>query len=127
VPVDVAAEALNRCRRRIRLGISDGRSLERCGGQLGVVIPRLGLWSLTYVVQGVRHLRAGNPVTLYSPGDFYVRFPQGANIGASVYVDPATGIAYAADGGGYQLTPWKAVTNARPGALGVISPYQFVG
>lgn len=94
---------------------------------LGLILPRPGLWSLTYVNQGVRYVRSGKPITLATTGDFWVKFPQGANIGAIVYADPATGIAYAADGGGFTRTKWKAVTTAAPGCLGVISPYSHIG
>jgi hypothetical protein len=94
---------------------------------IGLVQPRYGRWPLTYVSKGVRFVRAGKPITLCVTGDFWVKFPNGANIGASVYADPATGIAYAADGGGFVLTKWKAVTNVRVGGLGVISPYPQIG
>lgn len=90
---------------------------------LGLVQPRYGLWSLTYVQKCVRYVRAGKPITLCASGDFWVRFPFGALIGATVYADPATGIAYSADGGGFIATKWKVATNTRPGCLGIISPY----
>lgn len=103
-------------------------NVQMANGQLGVVQPRWGLWSLTYFIRGVRYVRAGKPVTLYCSGDFFLRFPQGANIGRPVYADPATGIAYATDGGGsYVLTKWKTAANIKPGNLGVISPYNFIG
>lgn len=93
------------------------------GGQLGIVMPQRGGWLLTYTQQGVRYLRAGKPVTLWASGDFYLRFPQGALIGNPVWVDPATGIAYGADGGGYVRTKWTVITNTAPGCLGIVSPY----
>lgn len=95
------------------------------GDLYGIVQPRAGLWSLTYWQAGVRYLRAGKPVTLYTSGDFYLRFPTGAIIGNPVYTDPSTGIAYAADGGGFLLTPWRVVTNIRPYCLGIVSPYPL--
>lgn len=94
---------------------------------IGLVQPRYGLWSLTYVLKGVRYVRAGKPITLCVTGDFWVRFPFGARIGDIVYADPATGIAYSADGGGFIATKWKAVTNTNPGCLGIISPYSHIG
>lgn len=102
-------------------------NVRMANGLLGLAQPRAGLWSLTYWRRGVRYLRAGKPVTLYAAGEFYVRFPLGTLIGNPVYCDPATGIAYGSNLGGYILTSWVAVTNVRPGALGVISPYQYIG
>jgi hypothetical protein len=99
---------------------------QSAGSTIGLVQPQWGAWGLTYISRGVRFVRAGKPITLAASGDFYVRFPNGASIGASVWADPATGIAYAADAGGYQLTKWKAATNVAPGGLGIISPYGSI-
>lgn len=100
-------------------------NVRMAGGVLGLVMPVPGRnWGAVYWSRGVQYLRAGKPCTLYSSGDFYVRFPLGGLIGSPTWVDPATGIAYGADGGGFVLTSWTAVTNVRPGSLGVISPYQ---
>jgi hypothetical protein len=102
------------------------------GGQFGIAIPRPGLWAVTYWLRTpnappVRMLRAGKPCTIYSSGEFYVRFPLGALIGNPVWVDPATGIAYGSNAtGDYVETKWTAVTNARPGSLGIISPYTVI-
>lgn len=90
---------------------------------LGLIVPRFGLWSAVYLQAGVWYLRKGKPVTLAVKGDFWVRFPYGAIAGCPVYADPATGIAYAADGGGFALTNWQAVTDAPAGGLAIISPY----
>lgn len=93
------------------------------GRTLGIVVPRFGLWSVVYCQSGTWFLRAGKPVTLAASGDFFLRFPGGAYLGNSVYADPVTGIAYAADGGGFVLTKWRVVTNAAPGGLGRVTPY----
>jgi len=84
---------------------------------------RIGEGQATFIVGGVRYLIAGKPITLADTGVFWVRFPQGAFIGAVVYTDPASGIAYAADGGGFIATKYRVTTNTAPGALGIISPY----
>ncbi len=56
-----------------------------------------------------------------------MRFPADALIGNTVWVDPATGIAYGSNAtGGYVETKWTVVTNVRPGSLGVISPYAVI-
>lgn len=94
---------------------------------LGLILPRYGLWSMSYWSQGAFYLRAGKNVTLATAGDFWVRFPYGAFIGASVYADPATGIAYTADGGGFERTTWTVITDAQAGGLAIISPYAFIG
>ncbi len=101
------------------------------GGRFGLVQPRFGLWPLTYLQPNppgppVRMLRAGKPCTLYTSGDFYVRFPQGASTRSTVYIDPATGIVYASQTGGLIQTNWITCQNVRPNCLGVISPYQFI-
>lgn len=77
----------------------------------------------TFFQRGVRYLIAGKPITLADSGVFWVRFPQGAFIGATVYIDPATGIAYSTDNGGFIPTKWRVTTNTAVGALGIISPY----
>ena len=100
------------------------------GFPIGLALPRRanfpGEGSAIYFIRGVRYLRSGKPVTLAETGEFWVRFPQGAWIGANVYADPATGIAYATDGGGFELTKYTAITNASPGCLGIISPYTLI-
>lgn len=84
---------------------------------------RAGEGQATFVQNGVRYLIAGKPITLGDTGVFWVRFPQGASIGAIVYIDPATGITYAADGGGFIPTKYRVVTNTPVRGLGIISPY----
>lgn len=96
------------------------------GAQYGIVQPTWGRWPLTYWFKGVRYVRAGKPVTLYVSGDFWVKFPNGALIGQTVYIDPATGIAYGADGGGFVATKFQVTTNTRVGSLGIISPYTRI-
>jgi hypothetical protein len=96
------------------------------GAQYGIAMPVWGRWPLTYLSRGVRFVRAGKPITLWGSGDFYVRFPNGALIGNTVYIDPATGITYGADAGGFVATKWRVVTNARPGELAIISPYGSI-
>lgn len=96
-------------------------------GALGVIVPRRGLWAVVYPRLGVWYLRAGKPVTVAATGDFFLRFPGGAYIGNPVYADPATGIAYAFDPGGFVLTKWQVVTNCPPGALAKVSPYINIG
>jgi hypothetical protein len=101
------------------------------GGQYGIAQPvwtfRWGSWGLTYISGGVRFVRAGKPITLYVSGDFWVKFPNGALIGQTVYIDPATGIAYGADGGGFVATKFQVTTNTAVGGLGIISPYTRIG
>ena len=98
------------------------------GALYGIVMPRPGTWELTYMQRSpgsppVRMLRAGKPVIVWVSGDFYLRFPLGALIGATVYTDPATGIAYGTNLGGYIATKWSVTTNVAPGGLGIVSPY----
>ncbi len=96
-------------------------------GQLGIIMPRPGRWDLTYWQRGIYYLRAGKPVTLWVSGDFYLRFPQAAFIGNTVWVDPATGIAYGSNvTGGYVQTKFTVTTNASVGGLAVVSPYMVM-
>lgn len=85
--------------------------------------PRRGEGQATFVQRGVRYLIPGKAITLADTGVFWVRFLQGANIGAVVYIDPSTGYAYAADGGGFTPTKYRVTTNTAVGGLGIISPY----
>jgi hypothetical protein len=99
------------------------------GFAFGLALPRrgnfLGEGSAVYFRGGTRYLRSGKPITLAESGEFWVKFPQGAWIGANVYTDPATGIIYASQTGTLVLTKYRAITNAAPGALGIISPYAY--
>jgi hypothetical protein len=70
------------------------------------------------------YIRPGYQVTMCSAGDFWTRFPAGAEPGQRVYaslVDGAPISGYAADS---ELTPWTVVTAAAPGDLAIISTYR---
>lgn len=97
------------------------------GASIGIIVPRFGLWSLTYFQSGTWFLRSGKPVTLAVRGDFWLRFPYGAAISQTVYADPSTGIAYGADGGGFTRTVWSLLTNCDAGSLAKVSPYPTFG
>jgi hypothetical protein len=107
-------------------GVTTNTEIE--GGRIGLVMPAPGRnWQATYWERGVQYIRAGKPCTVITSADLYCRFPLGGLIGSPVWVDPATGIPYAVDGGGYVPTRFTLVTDTPAGALGVISPYQFQG
>ena len=116
---------------------------------LGLVLPqpfryaRNG-WMLAYwdPARGLV-LRSGMMITLAAQGDFWVRFPLGAQVGQQVWANqadgtPATGIVnpwtagssvpagsadYTAGAGAYQATCWTAMTAALPGELALISSF----
>ena len=89
------------------------------GGLLGFVLPVVQWWNYQRVrptrdASGypVLELRAGLPCVLAATGDFYARFPFPAQAGQRVFVDPATGLPYGADGGGYVATKWTVMESS---------------
>jgi len=94
-------------------------------GLLGFVLPVIGAWrwDRAYRCKGLTILRPGLPCVLAIAGDFIARFPLGAQAGAQVWTDPATGLPYTADGGGFIATPWTAMQSGGPGARCRISSF----
>ena len=83
------------------------------GALLGFVLPIRGMWNwqrctrtpLGAAVRGLI-LRSGLAVTLAAAGDFVTTFPFGGQAGDQVFTDPATGVPYAGNPGGFVATPW---------------------
>lgn len=69
-------------------------------------------------------IRPGLPVTMYTRGDFWVRFPAGAVMGNRVYADPTDGTPISGPADGAELTPWTVVRSAGPGQLAIISTWS---
>ena len=122
---------------------------------LGYVLPqpeRYGRngWNLAYWNDEVANpglvLRLGQMVTLAAKGDFWTRFPAGAQVGAQVFADNLDGTAwvesvvYDSNGnpvldshghivmsnqapGGAQATGWTVMTCAQPGGRALISSW----
>lgn len=89
------------------------------GGFLGIVLPIVQWWNWqrAYPQRGPDCsrqivLRPGTALVLASQGDFIVRFPLPVQAGAAVYVDPATGLPYGANPGGYVRSAWVAMRSA---------------
>lgn len=89
------------------------------GALIGFVLPVVQFWNFQRVrptrdAAGypVLELRAGLPCVLASTGDFYARFPFPAQAGSQVWVDPATGLPYGADGGGFVATKWTVMESS---------------
>jgi hypothetical protein len=90
------------------------------GAVLGFVLPVQWLWnrhSISWRHDGLPVLAGGRPVVVGSVGDFFTPFPDGAQQGAQVYVDPATGLPYSQDNGGYVASPWVAMNDSDAGHL----------
>lgn len=86
------------------------------GGLIGFVLPVVQWWNWQRVAPTrdaagypALQLRAGLPVVLASTGDFYTRFPFPAQAGSRVFVDPATGLPYGSDLGGFVATKWTTM------------------
>jgi hypothetical protein len=56
-------------------------------------------------------LRAGLECIVALAGDFVTTFPLGALVGSRVWTDPATGVPYGEDHGGYVATRWTVMQN----------------
>lgn len=91
---------------------------------LGFVLPIIATWQRVRVDLGRFYIRPGLEVTLCSRGDFYARFPDGAQRGQPVYASTLDGSpisGYAADA---ELTQWSVVTSCGPGQLAIISTWS---
>ncbi len=94
---------------------------------LGLVAPLPGYWRHATTRWG-RLIRPGYQTTLYSTGDFWLEFADGAQPGADVYASLVDGSAKA----GYvdsppadaELTPWNVIVGCEPGGLAVVSTWN---
>lgn len=102
------------------------------GAHLVFVLPVVGMWNWNRCYPNRVApcgppqiiLRAGLEVVPAVQGDFLTRFPLGAQAGARVWTDPATGLAYDANlTGGYIATPWTVITNCGCNGLARISSF----
>lgn len=94
---------------------------------LGIVAPTAGFWRVAQTAHG-RIIRPGYQAFMYSMGDFWLQFADGAEPGALVYASLVDGAAKA----GYvdsppadaELTPWNVIVGCGPGGLAVISTWN---
>lgn len=102
------------------------RSDKVAGALLGFVQPVAGFRrQLTRpTAQGVI-IRPGYQVTLFSSGDFYAHFADGALAGARVYASDVDGRAISGQAAGATITPWFVNTNCAPGGLAIISTWSI--
>lgn len=69
-------------------------------------------------------IRPGLPITMYRRGDFYCRFPAGAQLGARVYANLSDGTPISGYADDAEETPWTVARSAGPGQLAVISTWS---
>lgn len=86
---------------------------------VGFVQPVAGLWRLR---MQSRAIRPGYEVTLFSRGDFYVQFPNGAELGAVVYASVLDGTPISGDALDAEPTAWEVAFGCNPGELAIIQP-----
>lgn len=91
---------------------------------LGFVSPVPGYWR--WATAGGVVIRPGYQATLFSAGDYWARFADGAEPGAFVYASlvdgaPIAGYTEPADS---ELTPWTVIAGTEPGGLAIISTWS---
>ncbi len=91
---------------------------------LGFVLPVYGGYTPMRRTFTRSYIRPGYQVTMCSRGDFWTRFPAGAEAGQPVYASTVDGSAVSGYAAGAELTPWVVVTPCGPGGLAIISTYQ---
>lgn len=97
-------------------------NLYNSDGLLGLVAPVVGL-RRRLSVDSVT-VRPGYPVTLFSAGDFYVRFAAGAEPGNRVYAAMLDGAAISGEADAAIATPWYTVSGCPPGGVAIISTWS---
>lgn len=86
---------------------------------LGLVSP---LWNQTTVPK----VPGGYQATLFSGGNFLVRFPAGASIGERVYASAIDGTAVSGETEDSYITPWYVASNAAPGGNAIITTWSRI-
>ncbi len=94
---------------------------------LGFVQPYPGyMWR---AVRDCRIIRPGYGLTMFKNGDFYARFPAGAEIGSRVYASTLDGTPVAGDPltppVDTEVTPWWVAGGCAPGELAIISTWSI--
>jgi hypothetical protein len=90
---------------------------------LGFVQPYPGyLWR---VVREGRIIRPGYGVTMFASGDFYARFPAGAEAGQRVYASALDGSPISGEADDAEITPWWVAAGCAPGELAIISTWSI--
>lgn len=94
---------------------------------LGFVQPYPGYWR-TLVRDGVL-IRPGYGLTMFASGDFWARFPAGAEAGSRVYASTLDGAPIAGDPlvapADAEITPWWVAAGCAPGDLAIISTWSI--
>jgi hypothetical protein len=90
---------------------------------LGFVQPYPGYaWR---AVRDGRIIRPGYGLTMFGGGDFYARFPSGAEGGARVYASTLDGSPISGEADGANITPWYVAIGCAPGELAIISTWSI--
>lgn len=86
---------------------------------LGFVQPYPGYWRT--LVRDGQIIRPGYGLTMFASGDFYTRFPGGAEIGARVFASMLDGAPISGEADDAEETPWIVAAGCAPGELAIIS------
>lgn len=89
--------------------------------RLGLVLP---LMSFRPVPPMWGVVPPGYQITLATAGDFYVCFPNGADVGQPVYASLFDGTPISGETPDAELTPWTVVVGCMPGGLAIISTWS---
>jgi hypothetical protein len=89
--------------------------------RLGLILP---LMSFRPVPPMWGVVPPGYQVTLATAGDFYVRFPNGAEQGQPVYASLFDGTPISGETPDADLTPWTVIARCAPGGLAIISTWS---
>lgn len=95
------------------------------GFQLGFVpLIQLSYPGLHLIAGGLLQLRAGYAAVVVSFGDFWARFPYGAQVGDRVYAAAIDGAPISGQAIDAMPTRWKVATNCAPGELAIITIWR---
>lgn len=90
---------------------------------LGFVQPYPGyMWRAT---RDCRIIRPGYGLTMFSGGDFYARFVNGAETGSRVYASTVDGAPISGEADDAEVTPWHVAVGCDAGGLAIISTWSI--
>lgn len=94
-------------------------------GLLGFVQPQTGTRRRMSVDPVGALIRPGYGVTLFSGGDFYARFANGAEAGSRVYASMLDGAPISGEADDAIATPWYVLQSVTAGGVAIISTWSI--